>query len=460
MFNVIVAVSKQSNGKLGIGIGNKMAWKYVEELKIFKEKTMGNVLIMGKSTVRSLPKLNGREIYCLSRDTNTFDRSLLVGKNSVNIFQSFTDAVRDAKQRHPDKKIFVAGGEQIYDLVMNNHKHNVKELHISFMKSKHCDGDSSEEDIRECNKFFPIIPRCVCLSHKEYSDFVHYVLDINETNDEEYNYLLTLDQTLHSESRYGRNGEVFSQFSPKTLSFNLEQDTFPLLTTKRMFFRGIVEELLFFIRGDTNSKLLEEKGINIWKGNTSREFISQKGFDYPEGEMGPMYGYQWRRFNGELDQLEHVIDQIRNYSNSRRILLTDYNPLQANKGVLYPCHSIIIQFYVSDNTHLDMKVFNRSSDLFLGLPFNIASSALFLMLISKLCNLKPRNLHIDLGDAHVYEQHVDSVKTQVSRFPCRFPKLKIKKDLTTILDIENLTFEDFSIEDYNHHPSIKAEMVA
>jgi len=454
MLNIIVAVSKQINGKLGIGNGNRMAWKSKEELNMFKEKTMGCVLIMGRSTIEDLPILTGRDIYCLSKNNSNFDRIDTIGKNSVRIFNSILDAIRDAKETYPNKKIFIAGGEQIYDLVMSEYIKYVNEIHISYMKTEY-----------KCNKFFKFVPNhtnTLCLSCYDRTDFTSYILTpiANSVNREESNYLSTLEYiSNHGETRESRNGKVDSSFSTVRLRFNLENNVFPLLTTKKMFFRGIVEELLFFIRGETNSKLLEEKGINIWKSNTSKEFIKQNGLNYEEGEMGPMYGYQWRHFNGKLDQLEKVIYQIKNDPQSRRILLTDYNPLQADQGVLYPCHSIIIQFYVSNN-YLDMKVFNRSSDCFLGLPFNITSSSLFLILIAKVCNLKPRNMYIDLGDAHIYEQHVKQVTEQCSRIPYEFPKLKVDKKLISITDIERLKFEDFLLEDYKHYSSIKAEMIA
>ena len=267
----------------------------------------------------------------------------------------------------------------------------------------------------------------------------------------------------------GRNGITKSLFG-KTIKFNL-QDNFPLLTTKKMFFRGVVEELLFFIRGDTDSKKLEDKRIRIWNGNTNREFLDKLGkTDRKEGVMGPMYGYQWRNFNAPydeknakcsqkgLDQLKEVIHQIKNDPHSRRILLTDFNPLQAKDGVLYPCHSIIIQFYVIDG-YLDMFCYNRSSDLFHGLPFNIASSSLFLSLIAMITNLKPRNFILSIGDAHIYESHYDSVYEQLSRFPYKLPKLSIK-NVSSLEEIENMTYSDFKIEDYEYHLSIKAKLVA
>jgi thymidylate synthase len=225
-----------------------------------------------------------------------------------------------------------------------------------------------------------------------------------------------------------------------------------------MFLRGVVEELLFFLRGETDTKILEKKGVNIWKPNTE-----DRG-----GLMGPMYGSQWRHFNANLDdfdvetstyrggydQLQNVLNLIKTDPKSRRILMTTFNPAQADKGVLYPCHSIVNQFYV-DGEFLDMTCYNRSSDLFLGLPFNIASSALLLHIIAKLTNYKPRMFHLHLGDCHIYESHTEVVKTQLERIPKSPPKVSIR-DFNSV---EELTYEHFTLVDYTSYASIKAEMI-
>jgi thymidylate synthase len=266
-----------------------------------------------------------------------------------------------------------------------------------------------------------------------------------------------------------------------------------------MFLKGIIEELLFFIRGDTNSKILEEKGINIWKGNTSREFLDANGFkDRKEGEMGPMYGAQWRYFNSiyrrkyneeklidnddlfqfidainssridigyntdlpdfNYDQLKFVINEIKTNPTSRRILMTSFNPAQVKQGVLWPCHSITLQFYVQDE-FLDMFCFCRSQDIGLGTGFNIASSSLLLMLISKLTNLTPRYMNISMGDAHIYADHIEPIRYQLDRLPYVFPTL-ILPEFTTLEDVEKLTFNDFKLMDYNYYPTIKMPMIA
>ena len=266
-----------------------------------------------------------------------------------------------------------------------------------------------------------------------------------------------------------------------------------------MFLKGIIEELHFFIRGDTNSKILEEKGINIWKGNTNREFLDANGFkDRKEGEMGPMYGSIWRHFNYlsnekekydlqnskrvefnyksynkdnmsyttdkiksiefDIDQLKFVINEIKTNPTSRRILMTSFNPSQVNEGVLYPCHSITLQFYVQDG-FLDMFCYNRSQDLFHGVPFNIASSSLFLMIIAKLTNLIPRYINISMGDVHIYETHIEAINEQIKRMPYIFPKIQLP-EFNTLEEVEKLNYKDFTLIEYQSYQSIKAEMVA
>ena len=233
-----------------------------------------------------------------------------------------------------------------------------------------------------------------------------------------------------------------------------------------MFWKGIVEELLFFIRGETNSKLLEEKGINIWKGNTSKEFLDSLGLPYNEGEMGPMYGYQWRNFNkpyGDdngkgVDQLKLLISEIKNNPTSRRLIMTDFNPAQVNEGVLYPCHSLILQFYVNEGM-LSVNMYQRRADVFLGLPFNIASTSLLLHIVASLTDLKPKDVTITLGDCHIYEEHIPQCNLQLSRKQYLLPILSIPK-FSTLEEVENSVFTDYKPIDYNYHPGIKAEMKA
>lgn len=288
-------------------------------------------------------------------------------------------------------------------------------------------------------------------------------------NQEESDYLYLLTNILNRGSKKeDRTGVGTLGVFGTNLRFSLKDYTLPLLTTKKMFLRGIIEELLFFIRGDTNTKILEEKNVNIWKGNTSREFLDSRSlFDLPEGSLGKGYGYQWRNFGGTeldwkpyhkdgIDQLKVALKMIKENPNSRRIIVSAWNPQQLKDMALEPCH-MMFQFQV-DNGKLNLLWYQRSVDSFLGLPFNIASYAVLTMLFAKATNLEPGDLVFSGGDTHIYNNHIQQVVEQTQRAPYEFPKLNIKVPINSIEDMEKLSFEDFELINYNSHPSIKAEM--
>ena len=259
-----------------------------------------------------------------------------------------------------------------------------------------------------------------------------------------------------------RNGNTYSYFG-YLLKFDIH-NSFPLLTTKKVFFKGVVEELLWFLRGSINSKELEEKGVNIWKGNSSREYLDANGFtDYEEGYLGPIYGFQWRNFNGKVDQLRYLLEEI-NKENSRRIILNAWNPCQLNEQALPPCH-LLYNFYKGNNNDISCMMYMRSSDLFLGLPFNIASTALLTYIIAKVCSYNLREIALSLCDCHIYEEHLEAVDIQLKRTPTLFPQIKINKDIDINISIdekikwiEELKFEDFELINYNPQSTIKAPM--
>jgi thymidylate synthase len=290
-------------------------------------------------------------------------------------------------------------------------------------------------------------------------------------NHEEQAYLDLLKNILdNGTTKQDRTGVGTIGVFGSHLKFSLENNTLPLLTTKKMFLRGIVEELLFFIRGETDTKKLEAKGVNIWKGNTSRDFLDKRGLGYlPEGDMGKGYGFQWRNFGGTqksydyknhprdgVDQLSKALDMIRKEPNSRKIIVSAWNPAQLDEMALEPCHCFI-QFQV-DNGKLNLMWFQRSVDTLLGLPFNTSSYTILAMLFAKAAKLEPGNLIFCGGDTHIYKNHLPQVAEQITRAPYPFPQLTIEKEINSIEDMENLSFEDFKLHNYQCHPAIKAEM--
>lgn len=240
---------------------------------------------------------------------------------------------------------------------------------------------------------------------------------------------------------------------------------FPLLTTKKMFTKGIIEELLWFLRGETDSKILEDKKVNIWKDNASQEFIDKLGLNYIEGDCGPTYGFNFRHYGADyiscktkyttgIDQINEVLRMLKDEPNSRRIIINLWNPTIINKIALPPCH-IIYQFRVYGNK-LSCSLYQRSGDMGLGIPFNIASASLLTCILAKLSNLEPYELIHTIGDAHIYLNHEGALKEQISRKPYDFPILKIIN--RNQKKVEDFKLEDFIFENYKSHSKILMEM--
>lgn len=291
--------------------------------------------------------------------------------------------------------------------------------------------------------------------------------------------------TVHEETQYlnlireiidtgsyetSRNGNTYTKFG-YNMRFSLKDGRIPLITTKKMVVKACFEELFWFIRGSTSSTELQERGVNIWNRNGTREFLDSRGlYHLDEGDLGPIYGHQWRHFNAEytnsstcykgsgIDQLKYVIDELSDPQtrSSRRIIMTAWNPCQINQMALPPCH-IMAQFHVRDNKYLSCALFQRSGDVGLGIPFNIASYALLTHILAKHCGLEAEEFVHFLGNCHIYEEHVDALKKQMVLEPKEFPQIEINK---------RDEIEDYGIDDivwmtpYQSHPSIKMDMKA
>jgi thymidylate synthase len=227
------------------------------------------------------------------------------------------------------------------------------------------------------------------------------------------------------------------------MRFDLSEG-FPLVTTKKLHLRSIIIELLWFLRGDTNIGWLKDNGVSIWD-----EWANENG------DLGPVYGYQWRSWPApdgtSIDQIEKLVEGIKNNPNSRRHIVSAWNPALVDEMALPPCHCLF-QFYVADGK-LSCQLYQRSADIFLGVPFNIASYALLTHMIAQVCDLKVGDFVHTLGDAHLYSNHFEQVKTQLGRAPKALPQLKINPDVKTLTDFK---FGDFEIIDYDPHPHIKA----
>ena len=266
----------------------------------------------------------------------------------------------------------------------------------------------------------------------------------------------------------GRNGNVLTVFG-SAMRFSLENDIIPILTTKKVAWKTCLKELLWFICGDTSNIRLQQQNVKIWNGNGSRDFLDSRGLHHlKEGDLGAVYGHQWRFFNAEyetcdtdytgkgVDQLQYVIDNLKNPEtrNSRRLLVSAWNPCQLDQMALPPCH-VLMQFNVIGGDKLSCALYQRSGDVGLGVPFNIASYSFLTHIIAKHCGLKPYEFIYHLGNAHIYDDHIESLKMQVDRKPYEFPTLKIKQQRENINDY---TMGDFELSEYKTHETIKMEM--
>ncbi|MYL63958.1 thymidylate synthase [Bacillus hwajinpoensis] len=259
-------------------------------------------------------------------------------------------------------------------------------------------------------------------------------------------YLQLCEEILHNGTKKSdRTGTGTMSVFGHQMRFDL-QEGFPALTTKKLHLRSIIHELLWFLKGDTNVKYLQDNGVRIWN-----EWADENG------ELGPVYGHQWRSWTGAdgstVDQIAKVVEQIKTNPNSRRMIVTAWNPSEVDEMALPPCHCLF-QFYVADGK-LSCQLYQRSADVFLGVPFNIASYALLTMMMAQVCDLEPGEFIHTLGDAHIYNNHIEQVQLQLTRDTKALPKMKINPEVKSIFDF---SFEDFELTDYHPHPHIKGEV--
>ena len=272
-----------------------------------------------------------------------------------------------------------------------------------------------------------------------------------------------------------RNGNVLSIFG-HSMRFSLKDGVLPLLTTKKIAWKSCFHELMWFVRGETDNETLQKQDVHIWDGNGSRDFLDSRGlFHYKEGDLGPIYGFQWRHWNASyngcyntnsegyagkgIDQLSEIIIALKNKEtrNSRRLVISSWNPEQLDEMALPPCH-ILMQFHVKNNTHLSCSLYQRSGDVGLGVPFNIASYSMLTHLIAKHCDLIADEFVYFLGNAHIYEEHIEPLQLQLTRNPRPFPKIKIIRQHERIEDYDIVKDDIEWYEPYIFHNPIKMKL--
>ena len=478
LFNIVVCYCNKN----GIGRNNCIPWRLNDDLRHFRFVTTSNpenknFVIMGRNTWESIPKehrpLKDRYNIVLSSKKKFIDSDKVdyIGSSFENAI-TYIDLNQDL---YMNSNIFIIGGEQIYKYVMEKYESNIDKLYITELYSSIV-----------CDKVFPVINKEVFRItkvsdfKKEKDSYFRYFTyerrkDINDRyeNNEENQYKNLIDTILKNGLvRDDRTGVgTLSYFGPDIMTFDLS-DKFPLCTIKRGFLRAVFEELMLYIRGQTDNKILQEKNIHIWDGNTSREFLdSRKLNDLPEGDMGETYGFNMRHFGGKyincktkysscdgFDQLKYVINEIKNNPHSRRILINLWNPNTLCKAALPSC-LMQYQFYVDTKKQtLNLQIYLRSSDVFLANNWNTCTGALFVNLICNLkdIDLKPGILKVVCGDAHIYSNHVEFAKNMINRESYPYPKLVVKK---TYDNIEDFEYTDLSVIGYKSSPNdYKASM--
>ncbi|KAG2298170.1 hypothetical protein Bca52824_034642 [Brassica carinata] len=495
---VVVAATKQ----MGIGKDGRLPWNLPTDLKFFKDITLTtsdpakkkNAVVMGRKTWEAIPAkhrpLPGRLNVVLTR-SGGFDIA-----NAENVVTcSSVDSALYLLAAPPYclsiERVFVIGGGDILREALN--RPSCDAIHLTEI-------DTSVE----CDTFIPEIDTCLyqpwCSSvpitenglRFRFTSFVRVKSSADEESNgssqslqfdgKKYSFLPKMVFDQHEEFRYLdmvddiiSNGNVkndrtgtgtLSKFGTQ-MKFNLRR-SFPLLTTKRVFWRGVLEELLWFISGSTNAKVLQEKGIHIWDGNASREYLDGIGLtEREEGDLGPVYGFQWRHFGAKytdmhadytgqgFDQLLDVIDKIKNNPDDRRIILSAWNPSDLKLMALPPCH-MFAQFYVAEG-ELSCQMYQRSADMGLGVPFNIASYSLLTCMLAHVCDLVPGDFIHVIGDAHVYRTHVRPLQEQLQNPPKPFPVLKINPEKK---HIDSFVAADFDLIGYEPHKKIEMKMAA
>lgn len=469
-FEIIVACNK----KRGIGINGGLPWKLKDDIRRFREITMKNkVVIMGRKTYDSLPEqhrpLKGRVNVVLTRRVPPRE-----GREEPHgpIFTDFQGIFRVLAQLEADGYDCgsVIGGSEVYELFFTAFKDQVSRIHMTWV----------DKDVA-CDTFFPHFESF------KLTEFYHLMYDDHEkctyryiTYDrieggehQEHAYLALLDDiTRKGLNKSDRTGTGTRSVFGRQVRFDIEHE-FPLITTKFVGYKSILKELLWFLRGDTDATKLAQEGVHIWDKNTSREFLDNMGLThYKEGDVGPMYGWVWRHVGADykgcdadymgkgIDQLENVIKTLKTDPFSRRILMSTYNVSDAEKGCLYPCHGNIVQFNCDERDgkkYLSCHMYQRSCDIFLGFPYNIASYTALIYIIAAKTDMIPKDLIISLGDTHIYNNLMEQTLLQLSRRPFPFPKLKVAGAVAE-KKWEELCIDDFELIGYHHHPAIKGEM--
>tara|TARA_B100001113_G_scaffold43553_1_gene30773 strand:- start:42 stop:1487 length:1446 start_codon:yes stop_codon:yes gene_type:complete len=474
-YNLILSVDK--NGVIGNG-KNNLAYRSSVDLLHFQTLTSRpevndtqNVVVMGRRTWDSL---KGRHLK---------NRTNLVLSNSIVLDEETSNATTikswnelfEYVHTNTIRKVFIIGGKKVYEDFLKKYRGIIDKIYLTVFESqeyRYVLNMVNKFDVDNLKKGFKlednIIVKDLVKTETNARDMViNFETYKYDTSSSERMYMRHLTNVLTQPTRVTRNGIVRSSFGLRMV-YDLSDGSVPLLTTKAVAWKTCIKELLWFLKGQTNNELLKKEGVNIWSANASSTFLKERGLEhYKEGDLGPIYGFQWRHsganyenmtvdYTGKgIDQIESCLNQLLNDPYSRRIIVNSWNVSDLDKMALPPCH-ILFQWYLDSKGRLWIQLYQRSGDMFLGVPFNMFSYAVLLNLMCKKTDYKPGGIVHIIGDAHIYENHIDAVEKQLSRNPKEYPKLIINSKK----EWKDYTIDDFEINDYNPHEKIFAPMSA
>lgn len=508
-FSLGIVVATGKNGEFGFKDSSKgLPWgtlkkdmtKFLQLTTTTSVPDKINAVIMGKNTYLSLPDqhrpLKHRLNFIVSSTMTQSD----ITSPCVYVYKTLQEAVASATSNPMVDFVFVIGGvrlcEEAMSLPICSHLF-VTEIDKTFptadvffpaissnnfsktQTTSYNEADLTITDVvyERKNAAMNGLPTRAITNVNTIPDIMNYMK--TDPNSFEFNYLKCLERVLANGERCSnRTGidtiSVFDenmQFEIKKLPDGSYQ--LPVLTTKKIFLKGAITELLWMLRGGTSAKWLQERDVHIWDGNSTREYLDRTGLtDYAEGELGPVYGHQWVNWGHSdwrnkdiktagINQVQKLINIIKTDPYSRRLVLSAWNVSDLDKMALPPCHIMYI-FKVSDHDKpiktLNCKLVMRSNDMFLGSPFNILNTSVLTILMSKACNMNPGKIAVSITDAHIYVNHIEMVLEQLSRTPFRFPSMRIDKQIDSWEDMLELTIDDFVLQNYNCWPVIKAPM--
>ena len=411
----------------GIGFNNQIPWSDPEDLANFRKITTGHIIIMGRKTHESIGRILPDRVNIVLSKEYTFEQAM---ENCCI-------------PEYKDKKVFIIGGASIYNYVLENYSDCIRIVYHTIIDKE-----------LKCDTFISSFPIQLIQKSQKLTSINNIITEKYHPNNEELQYKNLIRKILQEgDNRNERTGIGTLSIFDEKLTFDLSNNKIPLLTTKKIFYRGVFEELRWFLLGKSSIKYLQEKGVKIWDDNIKAN----------NDKSGPIYPFQWRsagaifkeddiRHTDGIDQIAEIIHAIKNNPTSRRIILMNWSCRDLKDQALPPCH-IMAQFYVQDNK-LTCKMTQRSCDVILGLPFNIASYATLTHLIAYITDKKAHKLIVDLGDTHIYKNHIEAAKEHFSRIPYRFPHIKINKKKEEIKDISDIKYENIELYDYVNYGSL------